>query len=50
MALKLLDETKAEMKAAVGKLVQTLYKLTGNAFIESIPASKIEQIRNLLNS
>lgn len=49
MATKLLDETRGEMKAAVGKLVQTLHKIAGSGFLEAVPQGKLEQVKSLLN-
>jgi len=47
-AIKLLDDTKAEMKGAVTKLVQTCYKLSGTQFLEAVPAAKIEKVMGVL--
>ena len=49
-ALKLLDDSKADMKGAVNKLIQVLHKLTGSAFIEAVPPPKLERVLSIIKT
>jgi len=42
--IKLLEDTKIEMKTAVNKLIQTLYGLIGSSLLESVPQAKVPRI------
>jgi len=48
MAMKLLDDTRSEMRAAVTKLMQILHKLMGDKFIESVTSSKLAKVKSIL--
>ncbi len=49
-AFKLLDENKADIKAAVIKLIQALHKLVGPSFLDAIPPTKIDRVLEILKA